>query len=367
MGANISQLLKDHPNDLLGHALDLKRPPPNTNTSSLPPSQSASTQIPKRQKRTRAHNLVDLVDTADFVPPLRKLRIAVPPHEQLKASDGCQRRAQNGIPVTNGIANISFDKTGKVITFGSNMVRPAALPSILRHPISRALGIPHYDAVPITLWSGFHIIPPGTDPNRKWTTLTHQFQLSSMDASKWVQPYVDATNLKQRNVVQVVDFVADAAYRALELSRQDDTRDGGFTSIRNLQNLTTSSNGWHKDSDGKYTDTQGETTSSPTPSRASSPPERLKATSYLNYESNPNAPTVMNVDGARVNAFHVANKYHETLYKYRFTKAAYNFQDDDIYGKAGKGEDRVEMQVQAPRRDRANPSYRHPTAAMGVS
>ncbi|KIO20838.1 hypothetical protein M407DRAFT_29550 [Tulasnella calospora MUT 4182] len=337
--------------------------------------QSASTQIPKRQERTRAHSLIDLVDTTDFVPPLRKLRITVPPHEQLKASDGCQRRAQNGIPVTNGIANISFDKTGKVIAFGSNMIRrdqisspkPPFPQSSAIQSAEQALGIPHCDAVPITLWSGFHIIPSGTDPNRKWTTLTHQFQLSSMDASKWVQPYVDATNLKQRNVVQVVDFVADAEYRALELSRQDDTRDGGFTSIRNLQNLTTSPNGWHQDSDGKYTDTQGETTSSPTPSRASSPPERLKATSYLNYESNPNAPTVMNVDGARVNAFHVANKYHETLYKYRFTKAAYNFQDDDIYGKAGKGEDRVEMQVQAPRRDRANPSYRHPTAAMGVS
>ncbi|KAG8961045.1 hypothetical protein FRC00_013363, partial [Tulasnella sp. 408] len=80
----------------------------------------------------------------------------------------------NGIPVTNGVANISFDKTGKVIAFGSNMVKPDQIsPATPSFPQSsaiqsaeQALGIAHYDAIPATLAYVMQPAPSGTDPNR---------------------------------------------------------------------------------------------------------------------------------------------------------------------------------------------------------
>lgn len=67
----------------------------------------------------------------------------------------------------------------------------------------------------------------------------------------------------------------------------------------------------------------------------------------------PNDPTSQNLDVARVNAFYVTNKYHDTLYKYGFTEKAFNFQDVNYSGK-GAGSDWVEMQVQAPGTNNAN-------------
>ncbi|KAG9008786.1 hypothetical protein FRB90_008764 [Tulasnella sp. 427] len=60
-----------------------------------------------------------------------------------------------------------------------------------------------------------------------------------------------------------------------------------------------------------------------------------------------------NQDVARVDAFYITNKVHDTFYKYGFTEQAFNFQDDN-YGKGGKKGDRVEMQVQASGTNNAN-------------
>ncbi|KAK0185302.1 peptidase M36 [Armillaria mellea] len=45
------------------------------------------------------------------------------------------------------------------------------------------------------------------------------------------------------------------------------------------------------------------------------------------------------------NAFYIANKVHDFAYKYGFTEAAYNFQQDN-FGKGGSGGDRVDVSVQ---------------------
>jgi extracellular elastinolytic metalloproteinase len=52
-----------------------------------------------------------------------------------------------------------------------------------------------------------------------------------------------------------------------------------------------------------------------------------------------------NLDAARTNAFYIVNTVHDIAYKYGFTEAAFNFQNDN-HGKGGKGNDRVTVSVQ---------------------
>ncbi len=52
-----------------------------------------------------------------------------------------------------------------------------------------------------------------------------------------------------------------------------------------------------------------------------------------------------NVDAARTNTFYIINKVHDFVYKYGWTEAAYNFQQDN-FGKGGLSGDRVQMSVQ---------------------
>ncbi|KAG8961260.1 hypothetical protein FRC00_012832 [Tulasnella sp. 408] len=280
----------------------------------------------------------------------------------------------NGIPVTNGVANISFDKDGKVVAFGSNMVKPDQIsPATPAFPQSsaiqsaeKALGIAHYDAIPATLAYVIQPAPSGTDPNRKWAMLTHQFQLRNADSSKWVQAYVDATNPKKGDVLHVVNFVADAAYNVVEWSQQDPTW-SGFKLLKDPQDPAASPNGWHTDSGGSHTDTRGNNVISYYGVDAHAVnwlgkltngmlPEDVTTTQQsadglvFDYTwdptTAPNDPLSKNLDVARTNAFYVTNKYHDTLYKYGFNEKAYNFQDVNYSGQ-GAGSDWVEMQVQS--------------------
>jgi extracellular elastinolytic metalloproteinase len=55
--------------------------------------------------------------------------------------------------------------------------------------------------------------------------------------------------------------------------------------------------------------------------------------------------TTANVNAARVNAFYVVNTIHDMTYRYGFTEAAFNFQNNN-FGKGGAGNDRVTISVQ---------------------
>lgn len=67
----------------------------------------------------------------------------------------------------------------------------------------------------------------------------------------------------------------------------------------------------------------------------------------FDYTYNPaNAPTATaNLAAAKVNAFYIINSVHDLAYRYGFTEAAYNFQQDN-FGKGGKAGDRVKISVQ---------------------
>lgn len=65
------------------------------------------------------------------------------------------------------------------------------------------------------------------------------------------------------------------------------------------------------------------------------------------FTQNPGAaPTTQaNVDAARTNAFYVVNTVHDISYKYGFTEATFNFQNNN-FNKGGKANDRVTISVQ---------------------
>lgn len=52
-----------------------------------------------------------------------------------------------------------------------------------------------------------------------------------------------------------------------------------------------------------------------------------------------------NLDAARVNAFYLINNVHDLTYRYGFTEAAFNFQNDN-FEKGGAANDRVRISVQ---------------------
>lgn len=59
-------------------------------------------------------------------------------------------------------------------------------------------------------------------------------------------------------------------------------------------------------------------------------------------------PTVSsNLNAARVNIFYLVNMVHDIAYRYGFTESAFNFQTDN-FGLGGRGNDRVDISVQAP-------------------
>ncbi|KAJ7907175.1 peptidase M36, partial [Mycena leptocephala] len=66
-----------------------------------------------------------------------------------------------------------------------------------------------------------------------------------------------------------------------------------------------------------------------------------------------------NLNAARVNAFYVANTFHDFTYRYRFTEDAFNFQEYN-FNRGGKEGDRVMISVQEGKR--RNNSFFHSPA-----
>ncbi|KAG9017039.1 hypothetical protein FRB90_002017 [Tulasnella sp. 427] len=185
---------------------------------------------------------------------------------------------------------VATSRSGKVISLGSNTVKPAPL--------------------------------------------TYQLRLRNDDASKGVQVHVDPATLKGA-VVHVVDFVSDAAYRVVEWTQQDPMWQG-FTLQQNPADAAVFPNG-NKLLLGKVTSQQ---TSS-----------GLVFAYAWNPSTSPSGGK--NQDVVPVNAFYITNKVPDTFYKNGFTENALNLQDDN-YGKGRKKGVRVEMQVQASGTSNAN-------------
>ncbi|KAG8926566.1 hypothetical protein FRC01_008680 [Tulasnella sp. 417] len=150
--------------------------------------------------------------------------------------------------------------------------------------------------------------------------LTHQSQLRNENASKWVQPHVDATKLTQGKVLHVVDFVAHASYHALEWQNQDPTWGGEIKVITDPQGEEAPPDGWQNIKGTQYQDTQGNNIIS----------------YYVQYGPlGPYCQTDLGPWEIRISKD----------YGYGLTKDAFNFQQYNL-DKGGVENYRVEMQAQ---------------------
>ncbi|KAI8895827.1 Fungalysin metallopeptidase-domain-containing protein [Globomyces pollinis-pini] len=257
-------------------------------------------------------------------------------------------RLINDIPVDNNSWAVHL-KDGKVVSLSSTFtggagVSKRALPPKVVVSLDQAvknaigeLGV-NRDDFPATL--AYIQLPSGQ------YTYAHQFQLKNDDASKWYHVSVDAATGK---VVQVVDYVQKATFKAIQLPAVD-VRDG-FTTIVDPEVLASSPKGWNNDGTTAFTDTQGNNVDSNIKGVRTSGGATLNFTHEFDPAGEPS--TTENKKAATINNFYVSNMVHDITYQYGFDEKSGNFQTNN-FGKGGKGGDRVKVNNQASGSNNAN-------------
>ncbi|VDC06722.1 unnamed protein product [Peniophora sp. CBMAI 1063] len=245
------------------------------------------------------------------------------------------KQQANGVPFANAVANVAFNKDGKVASFGSSFVDTSAIassePTVSVEDAIKtaeaALGASVNDH-PGSL--EYLALADGS------VALTHVVQVQDEEKGIWVEAFVDAhTN----ELISIVNFVTKLTYRVLPI--QEEVLTQGFQNLANPENTAASPLGWVTS-----TTTAGNNAIAYKTSQTTGVAKESSTGSFI-YTANPaQAPTVTaNVNAAIVNAFYVVNSIHDISYLYGFTEAAFNFQNDN-QGKGGAGNDRVTISVQ---------------------
>ncbi|KIJ54536.1 hypothetical protein M422DRAFT_240603 [Sphaerobolus stellatus SS14] len=233
-----------------------------------------------------------------------------------------------GIKVANAVANVAINRDNKVVTFGSNFVKSASVPPTTPTvSATTAIGIAEktlagtYNQFPISL------------------------KFFAKDNGKLaLTPFVDAHT---GEIVNIIDFVANASYKVIPFNQQS-INDGGFQVVTDPANLTASPYGWHSDGTSSLntTTTARNNAMAYKTSQSSVTSQSSSGLNFIYNFTSTSAPSATdNVNVARTNAFYIVNKIHDITYRYGFTEAAYNFQQNNL-GKGGKASDRVLISVQ---------------------
>ncbi|KAI0363435.1 hypothetical protein BV20DRAFT_958322 [Pilatotrama ljubarskyi] len=251
----------------------------------------------------------------------------------------------NGIPLANAVANVALNKDNKVVAFGSSFVKA---PSKKVASSTPSVSVEDAIASAEELLKGTHDAENFPEPTLEYfakddgsVVLTHVFQVRNEAAGTWYEAFVDAHS---GDLVSVTDFVSKASYLVLPIWKETLTQ--GFQTLTDPQDTTASPQGWHSDGTTSTTTTAGNNAIAYKGSQSSTTSQSSSGLVF-NYPANANASptTTANVNAARVNAFYIVNSIHDITYKYGFTEAAYNFQNNN-FGKGGKGNDRVTVSVQ---------------------
>ncbi|KAH8107793.1 Fungalysin metallopeptidase-domain-containing protein [Cristinia sonorae] len=249
------------------------------------------------------------------------------------------RQQINGVPVANAVANVAFNNDNKVVSFGSSFVKPNSVPSS-----TPSVTVDQAIAKAESALSGkFNEHPPSVEFVAKEDgsmALTHVVQIQNDKTGAWFEAFVDAHT---GDLVTVTDFVTKATYRVLPIQKEILTE--GFEVLTDPQDVTASPQGWHSDGTTTTTTTAGNNAIAFKGAQTSVTSESSPGQFIFTQNAN-QAPTVqVNVDAARTNAFYVVNTIHDVSFKYGFTEAAFNFQNNN-FGNGGKGNDRVTISVQ---------------------
>ncbi|KAJ7596235.1 Fungalysin metallopeptidase-domain-containing protein [Mycena floridula] len=262
-------------------------------------------------------------------------------YEAETASYAYVKQYHEAIPFANAVANVAF-KGEKIVALGSSFVDTSNIaPSTPDVDLETAI------ATAEAALSGTH---NNFTPTLEYlvkadgsVVLTHVIQIQDEVVGSWFEAFVDAHS---GELVSVTDFVAEAAYTVLPITKEIITE--GQETVTDPADLAASPFGWHSDG----TSTINTTTT------AGNNVIAFKAaqTAVTSASSSPLifdypydvtlAPTGgLNVDAARTNAFYIINEQHDLTYRYGFTEAAFNFQNNN-FGNGGSGNDRVLMSVQ---------------------
>ncbi|KAF7301728.1 Extracellular metalloproteinase mep [Mycena indigotica] len=257
------------------------------------------------------------------------------------ATHSYAKQVINGIPVANAVANVAFNSDDLVVALGSSFVKPtkvaATTPSVsledAKTTAESALDAAFLDEVEPTIE---YFIKEDHS-----AVLVHVFQVRNEEKGLWYNAFVDA---QTNTLVSVTDYVAKATYRVLPI--QKETLLEGFEDVADPQDTVASPNGWHSDGTTNSTTTSGNNAISYKSSQSTGTAAETSAGVYSYIQNPAQAPTVTaNVKAAIVNNFYLVNSIHDITYRYGFTEAAFNFQNNN-FGKGGKGNDRVTSSIQ---------------------
>ncbi|EAU82952.2 hypothetical protein CC1G_09214 [Coprinopsis cinerea okayama7 len=248
---------------------------------------------------------------------------------------------QNGIPVSNAVANFAFNE-GKITSFGSSFVDftstqvPDPNPTVAWKDI-----LPGIEETLDAKYNNSNVTLEYFVRPDKTVVLAHVLQLQNEDTGAWYEVFVDAHS---GDLVSMNDFVAHDTYRAVPITK---SAFDGSTEIFVDPQTDASPLGWHSWSDVDFSDstTGNNVVAGSTAFGVVNGQGRpLKFLTAYNPDLPISDPA--NVEAATVNAFHAFNVLHDVTYRYGFTEEARNFQESN-FGKGGEGGDPVVVVVHA--------------------
>ncbi|KAK0436229.1 Fungalysin metallopeptidase-domain-containing protein [Armillaria borealis] len=242
------------------------------------------------------------------------------------------KQYHEGVPFANAVANVAF-KNGNAVSLGSSFVDTSNIassqPSIeLDSIISKV-----EDALTAT-YSGINSLEYLALEDGS-VALAHVVQVLNADANTAYEAFVDAHS---GDIIGITDFSAQATYTVVPINRAS-VADGEQTLV-NPEDSKSSPQGWVQNGETAGNNVIAYQGVLLTTTQQSS-------NNTFNYPYNTSVGPLIggNIDAARTSAFYVANKFHDFTYKYGWTEAAYNYQQDN-FGNGGKSGDRVQLSVQ---------------------
>ncbi|KAJ7925318.1 Fungalysin metallopeptidase-domain-containing protein [Mycena leptocephala] len=230
------------------------------------------------------------------------------------------RQVIDGIPVGNAVANIAFNKHDKVVAIGSSFIKPssAALEGTFNGHAATLEFLAREDGSLV---------------------LTRVMQIRNEETGVWVEAFA------QYLVLPIQEEILTQGFETLvdpqdPLARYAVPAENPLAEVNAAPTVGTQTGLPHPTTAGNnaiaFKGTQTNVTNESAPGLVFDYPQDATA-----------APTVPgNVDAARVNAFYIVNTIHDLSYRYGFTEAAFNFQNNN-FGKGGLGNDRVTISVQS--------------------
>ncbi|KAJ7087425.1 Fungalysin metallopeptidase-domain-containing protein [Mycena epipterygia] len=263
------------------------------------------------------------------------------------------QQTHNDKTIGYSVANIAW-KDNRVVAFGQSFVKfESAASNIAKIDITTAIPMAERHAV------GAH---NGHPPKMEYLlgpdshlALVHVIQIQNDDEGTWHEAFIDAHS---GQLLSLNDFVCHST--AILPISGDAVPPDGFETSTDPADTTASPSGWHTVGTSSTTTTAGNNGIACENRIQSSTTEQSSATLNFNYafDASKDPTDTTNLNAARVNAFYVANTFHDFTYRYGFTEDAFNFQAYN-FDRGGKEGDRVLMSVQDKTKNRKNNSSFH--------